>query len=146
MMYLSEYYSTYDSKGKETLEDIALKHECTVREHKNSPNITASIAIYSIGRMSVLSEFPGNCSSLVLSSIQSYCKNLPVFTAILDTAIDICKTLNYGALFISGTHTDMRTYLIDKYGFDVILDGLVTPHSSYINYFLVKKIQEVTSG
>lgn len=128
-----------------TIIGLASKYVIEAGEFNSSGSITASIYLSGAGHTSILSEFPGNCSSLVLSDIQNsfYFSNNEIMTTkymenILNLSIDICLAINYGALFVSGTSPYMKQYLMSKYGFTVVMDNLVNPHSERINYFLVK--------
>jgi len=140
-MYLHEF--KYHNCTYDIITEIASKYGITVKEFFSGDLISASIILNSAGHTRILlSEFPGNCSSLILSNIQSnfydhgisqYMKNN------LNVAIEICLALRYGALFVSGTSDHMRNYLIKEYGFEIILGNLMNPHSGSLNYFLVKK-------
>ena len=137
----------YEFKHQRTvyniITEIASKYGITVKEFFNGDLISSSVTLNSAGQPRILlSEFPGNCSSLILSNIQNnfyssgisqYMKNN------LNATIEICLALRYGALFVSGTSRHMSDFLIKEYGFEVILDKLMNPHSGSLNYFLVKK-------
>jgi hypothetical protein len=140
-MYLQEFKLRGNVYDKVT--GIAGKYGISVKEFQNSDLISSSVTFNSAGQSRILlSEFPGNCSSLILSNIQSsfYSAGLTQYIKNnLDCAIEICIALKYGSLFISGTSGYMRKVLIEEYGFKVILDELMNPHSGSLNYFLVKK-------
>jgi len=94
-----------------------------------------------VEQFATLSEFPGNCSSLVLDGIQRYCGDHGISVGgdiLVTAAINICKSLSYGALFVSGTTEDMRNIMRDKYGFETFLDDLYNPHSGRNNFFMIK--------
>lgn len=122
---------------------IAGKYGITVKEFFNGDLISSSVTLNSAGQPRILlSEFPGNCSSLILSNIENnfYAKEISQYMKNnLNAAIEICLALRYGALFVSGTSDHMSYFLIKEYGFEVILDKLMNPHSGNLNYFLVKK-------
>lgn len=144
MRYLHEFKSKLTVYN--TIIYLASKYGVTAGEFNSSDSITSSIYLANAGHRSILSEFPGNCSSLVLSDIQNsfyladdeeimvtkYTEN------ILNLSIDICSAINYGALFVSGTSPYMKQYLMSRYGFTMVMDNLVNPHSGRINYFLAK--------
>jgi len=140
-MYLYEF--KHQGTVYNIVTEIAGKYGIAVKEFFNGALISASVTLNSAGQPRILlSEFPGNCSSLILSNIQNnfytsgtsqYMKNN------LNAAIEICLALRYGALFVSGTSRLMSDFLIKEYGFEIILDKLMNPHSGSFNYFLVKK-------
>jgi hypothetical protein len=140
-MYLHEF--KLGGKVYDKVTGIAGKYGISVKEFQNSDLISSSVTFNSAGQSRILlSEFPGNCSSLILSSIQNNFQYTGITQYIknnLDCAIEICIALKYGSLFISGTSGYMRKVLIEEYGFKVILDELMNPHSGSLNYFLVKK-------
>jgi nucleoid-associated protein YejK len=140
-MYLYEF--KHQGTVYNIITEIAGRYGITVKEFFNGDLISSSVTLNSAGQNRILlSEFPGNCSSLILSNIQNnfytseisqYMKNN------LNATIEICLALRYGALFVSGTSRHMSDFLIKEYGFEVILDKLMNPHSGSLNYFLVKK-------
>ena len=108
--------------------------------------INYSIKLIFAGRGPViLSEFPGNCSVLILSEIQAFSMSSG-FTALgerfLNAAIDIATDLSYYGLIISGTSTGMFNELVNKHGFTPVIEGIVNPHSGNTNFFLIKKLVE----
>lgn len=140
-MYLNEFKNGHTVTR--TINDIASKHGITVNGYSSAGLISSSVIFSSAGSGKILlSEFPGNCSSLILSNIQSNFNGEGTSHSMknnLNCAIEICLALEYGALFVSGTYNVMRDILIKEYGFEIIMDRLMNPHSGMYNYFLVKK-------
>lgn len=94
----------------------------------------------------LLSEFPGNCSSAVISNITitsstivggSYVSVKTPFKEAILAAEHLCRKLRYAALFVSVADVDMKNAIMDM-GFTIVLGDLPNPHSGYINYYLVK--------
>ena len=131
-MYLYEYKDEFAPRTKAVIDEILLAHDLQMLPWKGG-YITYSMLIKSSEYKFVLSEFPGNCSSLILSNIQGSSE----LKQTVEFAIDVCKTLHYGALFVSGTSSLMKETLMDGFGFTIVVDGLFNPHSSYHNYFLM---------
>lgn len=140
MTLLSGYYS-YDCRRTASLMD-KLAEQCQVGlvARKGTSNLYASIAVVAItGWRATLSEFPGNCSSLILSNIQNGIPcSMDSIDSIMKFSIALCEELEYGALFASGTSEALRDYLVSK-GFEPVLEGLFNPHSISFNTFYVKK-------
>jgi hypothetical protein len=142
-MYLFDFFDEDDDSVYSIVKSVAEKYNIATEPCLPGKHINASIFIrdYS-GNQSLLSEFPGNCSSLVLSNIQGYDIGGIDWKNGVDTSIDICKALDYGALWVSGTSSNMKEILINDYGFEVLEDKLYNPHSKNENYFLVKRFSK----
>jgi hypothetical protein len=140
MILLSSYYREGYGSTKEEFEALAEKCQVGIGSREETGTLYASLHIISTtGWRATLSEFPGNCSSLVLSNIQDgiHCSKESI-DSILKFSIALCERLEYGALFASGTTGTLRKYL-EEQGFTPVLEGLFNPHSSSFNTFYVKK-------
>lgn len=92
-----------------------------------------------------ITEFPGNCSLLVLHDIQA---KLGINDEelneggqkILKFMEELSKSFNYAGFVVSLTARRLSEFLKNKYGFEPILEELYNPHSGYKNYFLIKKV------
>jgi hypothetical protein len=89
----------------------------------------------------LLSEFPGNCSSLILSGIQSklQSRDEKMFDDVVNFTISICELFKYGALVITGTSPELSQALEIIWDFKKEISGLYNPHSDNINFFMVKR-------
>jgi len=85
-----------------------------------------------------VSEFSGNCSSLILSNIQN--KSSEYKERALNVAIEICEKMRYAALFISGTGEEFKYWAIN-HGFEIVINELYNPHSSNNNFFACLRIE-----
>lgn len=138
-MYLFQY------KEEEYVERIVMealhKRELSVSEFERGIDINSTLYITSRSGLRVLlSEFPGNCSSLILSNVQSGLEDYTdTYTKILEAAIEITQVMKYAALFITGTSSTMRKFLEDNYQFKCVVDQLYNPHSGKENFFLMKE-------
>lgn len=81
-----------------------------------------------------LSEFPGNCSAIIVSEIQYRTKD--VREQMIKAAIDIAHELDYALLFASGTSKDLKDQL-KELKFEEVLNNVFNPHSGSRNYFMV---------
>ena len=142
-MYLHEFY--YDEEISEIIFEAASNHKVETKTCLEGKDINSSIYLVDVeGRASILSEFPGNCSSLVLSDVQ-YRPDLmgtPAWRSKILASIDICESLSYGALWITGTSDQMKDILVKEYEFEVLEDKLYNPHSYNNNYFLIKRFRK----
>lgn len=88
-------------------------------------------------------EFPGNCSALVLSGIQllilAYLSGIeqfgPVVEKILYFSKELCRILEYRWLYVSVSDESAKTFLTE-HGFQVLNSG-ANYHSGKNNFFLV---------
>jgi len=141
-MYLHEYYHS-SSHMRSYITKLAEEFGLVVADGNHGSKITSSIhiSLADADITSVLSEFPGNCSSLVLSDIQGgFCGNSlsKMSDAAVNFSIALCKYASYGGLFVSGTSDDMLKTLVRDYGFSVVINNLHNPHSSRSNFFLLR--------
>lgn len=90
-----------------------------------------------------ITEFPGNCSALVLSGIQLPIIALlnkmeiygPVAEKILHFSKELCRILEYRWLYVSVSDESAKTFLTER-GFQVLNSG-ANYHSGKNNFFLV---------
>lgn len=94
-----------------------------------------------------ISEFPGNCSSIVLSGIETHCEEFEysilhngVFNKLIKIIIKFCQDCGYGNIFISLTRDDCIE-ASKKLGF-VTVWKTVNPHSGLLNTFLVLAVEQ----
>lgn len=85
-----------------------------------------------------LSEFPGNCSGLIIHEIEN--KPIPELKKIIDASVEVCKELQYALLFASGVRDETKQALIEM-GFEIVLNA-INYHSDRDNYFAVLRIEE----
>lgn len=87
-----------------------------------------------------LQEFPGNCSSLILSNIQDI---LPYryssVISLIKIIVDLCERAGYGALFISLTSESVILQM-EEFGFKRVY-SLLNPHSEKMNTFMVLEVK-----
>jgi hypothetical protein len=98
-----------------------------------------------------IAEFPGNCSSLVVSGIQSqFMEDCDFYTIAKATSNlnqimlfseKLAVHLNYALLFVTTTSSVLRDALLDlDYYVMPTLDSVLNLHSGRENIFLVKKL------
>lgn len=88
-----------------------------------------------------LSEFPGNCSTLILSHVQYLSETKrDSFDDFVKSSMTLCKVMEYATLIITGTSSKMKEHLLTEFGFEILLDNILNPHSNRYNYFLIKKL------
>lgn len=144
--YLYHYFiSNY--KVRDELNEMASKRGLELSPHKESYNIDSSIIVRDLhyGCLSFLSEFPGNCSALVLHSIQEYFyieRNRKVIDNVIKFSLEVCKSLEYYLLFVTCTSEGMKNYLMKNYEFEIAFDPFINFHSGSINYFLIKRVDK----
>lgn len=102
----------------------------------------SAIEINAGGFESRLEQFPGNCSTLVLSGIQElYNVNKSAFDITVQYAIDICKLTAHAGLMISTTDQGLVDHVIDQFEFFIIVSDLLNHHSGSDNTFLIKHVK-----
>lgn len=131
----------------DTIEDICNKY--SLSPYKNGSGdrgITYSLAMSVVNKSSpmhrstvLLSEFPGNCSSLVLSELQSpfVIGEIAIVKDFIKASLEISEFLRYGALFVTTTSIELRDFLKSEYGFNVVME-MNNPHSGNNNFYMVK--------
>lgn len=149
-MYLFNCEKTGEESRKILLEMLS-DFKCKL-DHENYPKmggINSSFSFYSEeSRTSILSEFPGNCSSLVLSKIewnsvfgqyngQSSEDMLFEIENRINFAISFGKRFGYALLWITGVRAGFREFLVEKYGAQVVLENVYNPHSGKKNWFVI---------
>lgn len=90
----------------------------------------------------VISEFPGNCSTLIISRVQMWFEyyDSEFLNRFLEVGEKLGRLLGYGSIVVTGTNLKFIESLHEK--------GYVTnytthnPHSGLTNYFLSKDIVE----
>lgn len=147
-LYLYQYYNSFGSISS-LVNDLLLPRGMTsapfpfIGENSTHSSILLENAIGS----SVLSEFPGNCSALVLSRVQiHFHASEGDFMAFVESAIGISNLLGYALLFITGTDNHMKCFLEEKYGFCVAMENIVNSHSGRENFFLYLNLDKVEKG
>lgn len=87
-----------------------------------------------------ISEFPGNCSAIVVHGVQDLFANSE---ELLLKAIDICRKFcsnyGYGAVMVSLTNDEIVDLICKERSFKV-MTSFTNPHSSNVNHFLVLHI------
>jgi len=142
-MYLHEWYGQI-KPCKKILDQIAESGGFSIRGEFSGRSIDSSVTVVHKKGEFLFSEFPGNCSALVVSSIQSFSQfssTSNFFDEIIKVSIEMSEAMSYALLFASGTSDVMRSILIEKYGFEEVLGGIMNPHSGRENYFLVKRLK-----
>lgn len=142
---LCEYYSSIFPEYKVWFTSYFEQNNCKIiGDSQGIGAITTSIQLaYNDKYSFVISEFPGNCSSIILHGIQSkifgdivdHCINSDIWKSIINIGIDLCKKLNYGALFISLSNEKCRDEVIKEFPFKCVTE-FKNPHSFKVNYFL----------
>lgn len=142
MTMLSELNS--DGRIRALVDAITERHGYAWRNNGSGygGGITYSIRIdLSSGYESMLSEFPGNCSSIVLSNIQGLLPEM--FRKVVIFSVDLCQEFKYGGLFISLTNQDLIDFAVRECGFKILTSDLFNPHSGSKNTFLLLDINAV---
>lgn len=141
--YLYEYHLGYSSV-KARINTIAAQFGVTT-SHGQNPNgqINSSIKLKDALYESILAEFPGNCSTLVLFNIQGvFSQNSKdgddPFNKFVKSSIAISDDLNYAMLMVTTTDKHLTKFLEEKYGFVALIPPVVNPHSGRQNYFMVR--------
>lgn len=138
--YLYEYIKP-ERAVKGRVDSIASKFDVTVSSAIEGANINSSVYLNIYGLSSLLSEFPGNCSSLILSSIEKFMAYPNHLEKFVECSIAICINLKYAGLYITGVNEAMRKLLEEKYGFKCVAE-YTNYHSNKMNFFLLKEIPE----
>jgi hypothetical protein len=144
-MMLSEY--EIGSNVSRIIDRILSARDITVEEFEHGLGIGAGLNLnYDNGREFYIHEFPGNCSSLVISGIQGslsspYESTRNATISAIEATIEIAKELEYGALFASGNDVEMRNILVARFEFEVVVKNLRNPHSGNDNFFLMKVLK-----
>jgi hypothetical protein len=142
-MMLSEYESS--TTVRETIDKIMAANNITVERFSQGFGIGAGLELnYDNGREFYLHEFPGNCSSLVISNIQgsllSTYEPMKSFTFhAIEAVIEIAEKMEYGALFASGTNIRMKE-ILESMEFKPVAIGVHNPHSGNDNFFMMRVI------
>jgi len=98
------------------------------------------ISNYSEDLVFYLNEFPGNCSTLILSHVESVINDYPQRAEVaVDFAYQVCKSLEYGSLMLS-VITKSATLFAEERGFEVITE-VYNPHSGQTSKFMKKTIE-----
>lgn len=142
-MMLSSYY--YDSSVKLLVQNTAQKYSLVPADRHTGGYVDASIILGNSKQHSfLLSEFPGNCSTLILSNLQDVIDTTtyePDARDAIKCAIELCNVFEYGGLMITGTSQKMMDILVNDFKFNVCIPDLFNPHSDNENYFLIKKLE-----
>lgn len=89
-----------------------------------------------------VSEFPGNCSSLVLHGISHFIESHPRITKRIFDFIDaFCEISRHSSVFISLADNKKPDYLkneVGAFGFRPLIQNLFNPHSGNRNVFYIK--------
>ena len=118
-----------DGSTRAVVENVLTRHGLSVEEYVKGESITSRVHLTN---HAVISEFPGNCSAIVLSNIQG---SRDADTSI-KAAIDIARDMYYALVFVSGTSGTLRS-LLEANEFEVCLDSIFNPHSGSDNFFMV---------
>lgn len=127
-------YRTENTFANKVINALLKKYELVFMDFYGNSDINS--ILYFEGCL--LSEFPGNCSTLVLSRIQSRYET-EILKNILEFSIEVCITLKYANLIITTTDRNFVEYLNDNYDFREAYN-LINFHSSRRNYFLIREI------
>lgn len=136
-MMLSAWYD--EDEETDELNSIAEEYNVEILGDVKGDYINSSVVLSKNGYNVCLSEFPGNCSSLVISCIQNR-TSAPPISDIMKASIKLAEHMQYGAIFASGTDIDFRDWLANL-GFEVITAGLYNPHSGSDNFFMMKVLK-----
>ena len=139
MPYLFEYKDNDRSTGR-IARVIAEKYQVSLSDFNKEGSINSIIKLNTeSGYSSYLSEFPGNCSILVLGYIETYITSSDDLVqshvkSVLEFSIELCKEFKYAALIVSGSIQSSHKFLEDK-GF-VEYDRIYNPHSGHETWFM----------
>jgi hypothetical protein len=124
---------------EETIVNLVEKHKFKISEVIKSPFCTYILTSIILSNGCIISEFPGNCSLLILSNVQTSFKlwGEARFGKMLDLMEDLCKTLNYRGYIISGTDLPFKEFLTKIRKFKVVLNDLFNYHSNTKNWFVI---------
>jgi hypothetical protein len=145
--YLYEYSdggSTYTTK---IVEDIRTRHQINVTEFDRRLHINSFMEVNYMseeyrGLCHIgISEYPGNCSSLILHNVETLASfHQSTMKHFLDFAEELGKALGYGALWVTGVNDSAQKFFCDN-GFKIVA-SIHNPHSGRENYFVVKDINK----
>lgn len=143
--YLHQYYYATEPV-KDIINKLAEEAGLTTDEWDRADHIANGIYLIKNSKHFCLSEFPGNCSTLVLHNIvDSEIRGGKVVDVMyldaLPLAEAICQTLKYAALMMSVSNINMANDLIDL-GFEPVITDLRNPHSGNLNHFMIKYIEQ----
>jgi hypothetical protein len=127
---------SFGNDSKDIFDTLIKKYNYEVTAFIPGSSVNASVTISTGCATFYISEFPGNCSALVLHHIQTHWA-YPIKDEIMKFAIELCEKFDYACLFITTTDMDMVKDLINDYGF-VVTSSFVNEHSGSRNYFLQK--------
>ena len=145
MNYLFDYFNNDEWDGDNAIDSILSGYKMSVNEsfsheYEEEINSMLYIDIQDDGCGGwILSEFPGNCSSIVVHRIES--KDRDVRERIFRAARHIAGELDYALIFISGTSHRMFEHATE-FGFKPVLTEILNPHSGSENYFMVYHMEE----
>ena len=124
---------------KEFLEEFCLTNKLQIGRSVKGLNISSEIELNFRGKYFYLHEFPGNCSSLIISHIQDHLygdESIPL--GFIEIIKDFCIKCGYGCIFISLTDNFIIEKMIN-YGFKKVW-RIWNPHSESLNTFLALEV------
>lgn len=143
--YLHEYTSSIYKDGDihKGIDEILSSLSLESLECGDGDNLNSYIVIGDGSDSFDLSEYPGNCTALILHGVeQLHGRDSDKLDRAILASIAIGEFLGYGIIWVTGTNEKVLAHLVNRFGFVCTIYGVMNPHSGNENYFAAKVISK----